>query len=1146
MAKPKKRKTKQKTSESAGLDFKKLVNLLPTVVAEIDEKFKLVYLNKAGFRLLGYTKKDLERELNFLDMIHEKDKRLALTNIKKLIGKKKFESHEYTLLTKDGREIEMLVNSNSKFKKGKFVGMTVSLIKINKRKKVESDLKNIFNFSEDLICTANIKDSTFIKVNPAFEKIFGYEVSEFEGRLFSDFIHPEDKKKTAEVVREKLRKGEAVIHFENRYRCKSGKYKNIEWTSHPIKKEGITYATGRDVTEKKKLEKELERTLEATTDGIWSWNFKTNELFFSPKYYSMLGYEPNEFEASYKNWMALIHPEDKEAALKIAEAYLNKKSDEYKNEFRMKTKKGEYRWINAKAKVVERDSKGRAVYIIGNHEDITEKKEAEEKLKKNKRILNKTGEIAKIGGWEINLKNKEVYWTDETYRIHEVPIGKKINLNKAIKFFSKEDQPKIKKAINRAIKLGKPYDMDLRFITAKGKKLWTHTACEVVKKNGKVIKIAGTFQDITEKKKIELEKDYAFNVLGVIRDINQLIVREKNRSKLIQSVVEILSSSGSYNCTFISLLDSNQKETDYCYKGGVQCSIKEFRKIHSPKYIKAVIKKRLLIMDDVTKPPFQQHFDKKPPHRGIAIILNYKRDVFGVLTVHLLPNSKPGKEEISLLKELAGDISFALHNIDLGEKKQITEEEIVRRDELLVALNNSARTLLTPLTTELYQKFVDQIGPVLGNDRMYVFLNNKNSKGRIMSSQVAEWSKKGVFSQAKNPELHNFPFEETFPTWKKKLVKGLVINKTKRYFPKKARTHLENQNIKALLLVPMIIDLEFIGFVGIDNCTEEREWTGIEENFLRAATENLTQSIRRKRNSDALQKREEEFSSMVEELPFSVMIMNKKGKVLQVNKAWKELWKLNFENLKNYNILKDHQFVEAGVMKKIKEGFAGNFRDIPMVDYDISKSVEGGNVRRNIESKIYSIKNEKGKISKVVFVQNDVTEKRVVEKALKAASEYSKEIIEGVNAIICGITTDGIITFINTAGTKITGYNKREIVGRNWWKVMFPGKEQGQIERLSNKYKKGDVHDYELRLTTKSGEKKTILWSSVSRLNKAGKFVEIVGFGIDITEREKAKKRLEGKMEELKKMNSLMVGRELKMIELKEKISNLKKRLEDN
>ncbi len=148
---------------------------------------------------------------------------------------------------------------------------------------------------------------------------------------------------------------------------------------------------GQDISERKRAEAEIARaaealqeseeeltlTLNATTEGIWKWEFESNELSFSPRYYTMLGYEPDEFPASYESWVSLIHPDDRQQALAVAEEYLATKTDYYENEFRLRTKGGDYRWIRTEARVVARDEQGQALRMIGNHRDITQRKRAE-------------------------------------------------------------------------------------------------------------------------------------------------------------------------------------------------------------------------------------------------------------------------------------------------------------------------------------------------------------------------------------------------------------------------------------------------------------------------------------------------------------------------------------------------------------------------------------------------------------------------------------------------------------------------------------------------------------------------------------------------------------------------------------------------
>ena len=68
---------------------------------------------------------------------------------------------------------------------------------------------------------------------------------------------------------------------------------------------------GLDITEQRDVEERLKKTLDAATDGIWYWHFPSNQLTFGARYYTMLGYEPDEFPPTFDNWLDLIHPDDR-------------------------------------------------------------------------------------------------------------------------------------------------------------------------------------------------------------------------------------------------------------------------------------------------------------------------------------------------------------------------------------------------------------------------------------------------------------------------------------------------------------------------------------------------------------------------------------------------------------------------------------------------------------------------------------------------------------------------------------------------------------------------------------------------------------------------------------------------------------------
>ncbi len=125
----------------------------------------------------------------------------------------------------------------------------------------EENLKNTFDLSPSLICKTNIHSASFVEVNSAVTRILGYSAEEFKSRPLLDFIHPDDKQRTADIVAEQL-KGKEVAFFENRYLCSDGSYKWIAWQGTPPDKNGIVTAIGSDINDHKQTEIRLQEVSE--------------------------------------------------------------------------------------------------------------------------------------------------------------------------------------------------------------------------------------------------------------------------------------------------------------------------------------------------------------------------------------------------------------------------------------------------------------------------------------------------------------------------------------------------------------------------------------------------------------------------------------------------------------------------------------------------------------------------------------------------------------------------------------------------------------------------------------------------------------------------------------------------------------------
>lgn len=121
-----------------------------------------------------------------------------------------------------------------------------------------------------------------------------------------------------------------------------------------------------------------------------------------------------------------------------------------------------------------------------------------------KNIYEKTNEVAKIGGWELDLIQNKVSWTKMTKKIHEVEKDYEPTLETGINFYEKGwSRDLITEIVTLAIEKGKPFDQELVIITAKGNKKWIRTMGTPLLRKGKCISIFGAFQDISERKKVK-------------------------------------------------------------------------------------------------------------------------------------------------------------------------------------------------------------------------------------------------------------------------------------------------------------------------------------------------------------------------------------------------------------------------------------------------------------------------------------------------------------------------------------------------------------------------------------------------------------------------------------------------------------------
>jgi PAS domain S-box-containing protein len=228
------------------------------ILLALDRRGRVGMVNRKGLEVLGYREEELVGR-DWFELCLPPEERAEVREIfgRLMAGEVDQAGHAVNLVVaKDGsRRVVDWRNALIRDHKGRITGTLSSGEDITAQRKTEEELQQIFNMSLDMICIADINDIRFIKVNPAFTTVLGYSEEELLGKSFLEFIHPDDVEPTQRVVAEKLRRGDRVLHFENRYLKKDGGHVWLEWLSHPLPEQGITFAVAHDITQRRQAEK---------------------------------------------------------------------------------------------------------------------------------------------------------------------------------------------------------------------------------------------------------------------------------------------------------------------------------------------------------------------------------------------------------------------------------------------------------------------------------------------------------------------------------------------------------------------------------------------------------------------------------------------------------------------------------------------------------------------------------------------------------------------------------------------------------------------------------------------------------------------------------------------------------------------------
>ncbi len=246
-------------------------------------------------------------------------------------------------------------------------------------------------------------------------------------------------------------------------------------------------------------------------------------------------------------WQKHIHPEDRDWAVNYCQTLTDRLQD-HEFEYRFITKNNHIAWIREHV-VVICNEQNTPTHLVGYMFDISDKKEHEEALKKNQQYLKEIQSLAQIGIWDWNLLSGEIYWSDEVFYISGAKPGDfQPDMDRVKSLIHPEDQERVFAAVKQAL-IENNYSIDYRFLLPNGDIKAIHSQARVeYDDKGKAVRMVGTIQDISERKRLE-------SALQSLSNFESQFVTKDYFERIVQDLVKIYQA----DFAFIGLFSDEQK-----------------------------------------------------------------------------------------------------------------------------------------------------------------------------------------------------------------------------------------------------------------------------------------------------------------------------------------------------------------------------------------------------------------------------------------------------------------------------------------------------------------------------------------------------------------------------------------------------------
>lgn len=474
-------------------------------------------------------------------------------------------------------------------------------------------------------------------------------------------------------------------------------------------------------------EERLRLAVAASGQGPWDLNVETGEMVVSPEYTAIFGYDPQTFHDTNQQSVARIHANDRPRIAAALQDYLEGRVAEYRVEFRAATKTGAFTWVESVGRVVSRTDDGRPLRMIGILTDISERKGAEERLRRSEEaqraiavklrtlLQNSPTVIYTLRGAGGRLDPVDV--TENIERIFGFTPEESLQREWWLQHIVPEDRAAAL-ANSRSLSTRDDGTAEFRLVKKDGAVCWIQDTLRVVERSGGVATtVVGAWTDVTERKLAELRSHRVASLYQALSDSNQAIVRSATAADLFPRVCRAVVEKGLMSMAWIGMVNPATDLVELqaaagdgtAYLNGLRISMAPDDPSGQGPTGTAIRENRPVWSDDFSADPRTAawHTRAKPFQwkASGALPLVCNGHAVGALNIYVHTGDRLDEDGRALLTEMAANVSYALNNFSRNEQRALIEEQLQdseRRYRTMFAESYLPMLLLNPGTGRIH------------------------------------------------------------------------------------------------------------------------------------------------------------------------------------------------------------------------------------------------------------------------------------------------------------------------------------------------------------------------------------------------------------------------------------------------------------